>query len=60
MEKWKTSSEDNLQKRQPQYKITFNNWKSARHALKIVSVNSCKAQHNVQLFEKVDDDLQGR
>ena len=56
--------EDKLQGRQPQQKTTFNNWVLAKLALKHLKVKSHRAQNNCQLtfqiFEKMEDDLQGR
>jgi hypothetical protein len=54
--------EDNLKGRQPQGKTTSTeyNWESAKLALKHLQLNSCKAQNNMQILEKMEDNLQER
>ena len=49
--------EDDLQERQPQRKITFDNWKSAKQTLCHLLHQSSRTQTDFQNYEKLKNNL---
>ena len=49
--------EDSLQERQPQWKITFNNWKSVKQALWHWWFQSSRVKPDFQNYGKLEKNL---